>query len=299
MKNIHTFSTIIAPIAALELALKENSALIFTDCESQDFRKFGFAPTNSVTKLANGYRIDFVFEEKKISTKSINQEVAKRVKQLESKGLEVVKKQRTAIKEEVMVDFCHKALTELTAFSAYYHEKSEKLIIDVSNEKLAGLAVSYLLKLFGSLKTTTLHIDGVSNGLAENLLQSIQRGEDLGFAGFSYADKLNLSHSNNGKAKFNGEYTLDHIAELISDGFGVELVTLRRDGLTFDLTDSFKIKSIKVDSYLTDQVDDEYDDINERDIAQQELELELIIGIIDGLVEFLDKTPKGTERVAA
>lgn len=300
MKNINVYSTTLAPISEIELAIKENEQLIFSECEKQDFRKFGFAPVNTITKLSNGYRIDFVLvlEEKNISNKSINQEVAKRVKQLELDGFEVVKNQRVEIKEQVRVDFCNKALTEITTFSAFYHEKSGKLIIDIASEKLASWAVNYLLKLFGSLETTTLHIDGVSKGIAENLLQSIEHEETLGFAGFSYADKLNLSHKSLGKAKFNGEYMIDHIAELIGNGFNVELVTLKRDGLTFDLTNSFKIKSIKMDSNLIEKVNEESDCIEDANATQQELELELLVGIINALVEYLDKTPKEEQQAA-
>lgn len=296
MKTIHTFS---AKMPSLEdfgksLDNEDSSGLFFRALNEDEIRKFGLNPNGVMRKMSNGYRVSFVYEEKKISNKSVKQELIKRLAELETDGYVAKKADKQSIIEDIIVEKSKTADIERTSFFGYYHEKTERFIIDVAREELAQRAISTLVKLFGSLKLTTLYIDGVGNGLSENLSKNIELKSDLGFAGFEYADKLNLIHGDLGSAKFTGEYTLDHILDLINSGYLVDLVSLKRDGITFDFTSGFRIKGIKIHDDLKDDISDETDHLDGEAllVKTQELELELVSGIITSLVNFFDKTSK-------
>lgn len=294
MKTIHTFSAKMPSLEVFGTALdKEDSkGLFFRSLKDEEIRKFGLNPNGVVRKMANGYRVAFTFEEKKISNKSVKQELTKRVTMLEYDGIVVKKSDRQSIVEEIIIEKSKTADIEQTSFYGFYHEKTERFIIDVVREDLAQWAVGILVKLFGSLKLTTLYVDGVGNGLSENLSNNIRSESEIGFAGFEYADKLNLLHKELGSAKFTGEYTRDHILDLIGSGYLVELVSLKRDGITFDFTSNFRIKGIKIHDDLKDDITDLIDHLDgeEAVVKNQELQLELVAGIIVSLVDFFDKT---------
>ena len=294
MKTIHTFSAEMPALETFCAALDKDDCkgLFFRALEDNEISKFGLTPDGVVRKMANGYRVAFTYEEKKISTKSIKQEVAKRIALLEVDGYKADNKDRQCTTEDVIIEKAATADIERTSFYGFYHEKTQRFIVDVANKDLAKKAIGTILKLFGSIKLTTLYIDSVSNGLSENLLSNISNNEELGFDSFLYADKLNLIHADAGSAKFNGEYTLDHISDLIGSGYLVELVSLKRDGITFDFTSDFRIKGIKLSEDLKDDMSDETDDLEGESLAvkNQEMILEIVSGIIGSLVDFFDKS---------
>lgn len=294
MKTIHTFSAEMPALETFCAALDKDDCkgLFFRPLEDNEISKFGLTPNGVVRKMANGYRVAFTYEEKKISTKAVKQELIKRLFALEIDGHVAKKDERLSIVGEIMIEKAATADIERTSFYGFYHEKTQRFILDVANKDLAQKAIGTLVKLFGSLKLTTLYVDGVSNGLSENLLSNISNNEELGFDSFLYADKLNLIHADAGSAKFNGEYTLEHISDLIGSGYLVELVSLKRDGITFDFTSDFRIKGIKLSEDLKDDMSDETDHLEGESLAvkNQEMMLEIVSGIIGSLVDFFDKS---------
>lgn len=294
MKTIHIFSAQMPTLESFCQSIDQEGAagLFFRPLEETELKKFGLNPVGVIRKMKNGYRVAFAYEEKKISSKAIKQELIKRTAHTEiNLNRKITKAEKQTIVEEIVHEKSKTADVERTNFYGFYHEKSERFIIDASSEVLAQWAVGTLVKLFGSLKLTTLYIDGVGNGLSENLLSNIENDQQLGFAGFDYADKLNLTHKDLGDAKFTGEYTLEHVADLIGNGYQVELVSLKRDGITFNFTDNFRIKSLKIDSDLNDDIQDQVDHLEGETliIEKQSLILELTSGIIGSLVDFFDK----------
>jgi DNA recombination-dependent growth factor C len=188
------------------------------------------------------------------------------------------------LKEEVVLDLIKKSLPQLTGFSAYYHTDSKSLIIDTAKEDFAKLAISTLCHTLKAIETTTLHVSGVSNSLSQNILDCINTNKELGFAGFEYANKLHLANPDGETVKFQCEYTLDHVKELLESGYTVKRVGISRDSMSFDLTDDFKIKSIK--SNIEQQ---ETETKEEAEINEQEAQLTIMAGNLLELVTFFNK----------
>lgn len=301
MRNIHIYSAELPAIGVLENLLFpedfENwsvqedfeGKIFYQECSKSSFSSFGFSPVKTLTRLSNGYKMLFVYEAKSISTKAIATELKRRIAKLEQETTEpLMKSQRQALKENVLKDLCEKAFTEITTFEAFYHEKNQKLVMDVTSEGLANMALSRLTHVIGSMKTETLHVSELTNSLSKNILDSLRREEEMAFAGFTIGEKLNLINCDKDKAKLSGEYMPEHVRDLLEDDYTIELVTLKKDGLSFDLTDKFKIKSIKVDSNLTDELEN-YDDAEDFRLHEQAVTLELITDHCNSLITFFDK----------
>ena len=113
------------------------------------------------------------------------------------------------------------------------------MIIDVSSNDLSDMAVHFMLKLLGSFKSNTVHVDGIGQSISKQLQLAIEttleHGSQLTMGEFEVMDKINLNHRDLGTEKRQGEYTLEHILEQLVAGFTCERLSLRHNGVKFDL----------------------------------------------------------------
>lgn len=290
MKNVHIFTTTFPSVSEIQTAIA-SSEYLFKECKEDDFSTFGFSGPNSVAKLANGYRISFTFEEKVMPSAAVKKQVDKKATEMALKfGRDLSKKEVAEVREIVVAELVKTAMTNLTTFYGYYHEATNRFIVDTTKRDLASKAIGIICHMLKSIETTTLHVSGVSNCLTTNILECIVNTRELGFDGFSYADKLHLKNADGETVQFKCDYTLEHVKDLIESGYQVNRVRLKRDGLSFDLTDDFKIKSIKTEYEFDDSV---YSD-DEIEAAEEEACLEILSGITTALVEFFKKGSEDT-----
>jgi hypothetical protein len=190
----------------------------------------------------------------------------------------------------VLAEYCAKVLPETVHFSAYYHTKNEKFIVD-AKEDFAKRAIGMVCQLLGSIETTTLHCSGISNSLTTNLLASMENEQErlngLTFAGFNTGDLLVLTNKNKDVARFKGDYPLDNVKELLADGYEVKQINLSKDGIAFTLTEKFKIKQIKSTFDIDDH--ESLSDVNDFRLHHEAVELELIVAHCDTLKAFFDQ----------
>lgn len=298
IKNPQAFSVEFPSFDTMAEAMDQEKAegLFVRDLEDGELRKFGFNSNQPIRIMDNGFRIGFSNISKKISALSIKQDLQKKIDEVEVSRLAPLKKDEiSALREEVIYQKSLTADIERINFFAYFHEPSSRLIIDVTNEDLAQMAIQFLLKLLGSLKATTIYVDGIGQSLSQQILKSIERNDELGFAGFDFQDKLHLKHESLGAAKFTGEYTLDHIAELIGSGFKCERVSLKKSGMMFDFTSDLKVKSIKLTDDLENDIIDDFEHIQEqvlRELKHQTVSLEMVSGIFTDLTEYFENLNK-------
>lgn len=298
IKNPQAFSVEFPSFDSMAAAMDKPEAkgLFIRDIEGGELKKFGFNTNQPIRLMDNGYRIGFSYIVKKISSLSIKQELENKVDQIESEtNIPVKKAEKDALREEIIYQKAQTADIERVNFFAYFHEASSRLIIDVASEDIGQMAIHWLLKLLGSLKATTIYVDGVGESLSQQILKNIQNDNELGFAGFEFLDKLNLKHADLGAAKYNGEYTLDHIAELISSGFKCERVSLKKSGMMFDFTGDLKVKSVKLTDDLEQDILDDFEHIEEgvlRQLKQQSVSLEMVSGIFTDLTNHFENLNK-------
>ena len=296
IKNPQIFSVEFPSFESISIAMdnEDSAGLFIRDIGESELNKFGINTNSPIRKMSGGYRIGFSYITKVISSKSVKQEVAKLV-EVARDELGVKKNIRGNALECVMIKKAKTADIVRTDFNAYFHEKSSKLIIDATSEDLSQMAIGCMLKLLGSMKCATIYVDGIGESLSQQILKSIEQDNELGFAGFEFTDKLNLKHPEHGTSKYTGEYTLEHIAELINSGFRCERVSLKKCGMMFDFTSDLKIKSIKLTEDLESDIVDDYEHIAEdvlREIKHQEVSVELVVGVVNDLTEYFESIQK-------
>ena len=282
MKNIHVFAVELPTLAELEQKLTEAEGMMFSPLLPNQAAKFGFKSDEPLIALSNGYKLNFVYSWKKLPLSAIREEANRRFEAVlfdhvefigDDEAIEMLNEKMT---DSVFSEYCEKVLPETVHFSAYYHTKHEKFIVD-SREDFAKRAIGMLCQLLGSLETTTLHCSNISNSLTTNLSESLnddqERLNGLTFAGFDLGDLLVLSNETKDTARFKGDYPLDNIKELLESGYEVKQINLSKDDMAFTLTEKFKIKQIK----STFEIEDQTGDVVDYALHHDAVELELIV----------------------
>lgn len=297
LKNIATFSVEELTFNQLESAILDeaNNSLTYTPCSATSLSSFGFKPDSPMLWLENNnFAICFISAEKKIPAQVLKKEqdrlIADLEKLLEDENAEI-QEQPVGLKHQAMLNLAEKAFVVESNVTLYYHSKDNRLVCD--NPVVAGMCVSWLRKALGSIKTTTLHVDGVSNSLGKNLLDCINAECDLSLGRFGYDSKLNLKGPEKETANFTQEYVLDHIKELLTADYQVTMVRLSSQGLSFDLTSELKIKNIKFeDNFINPIEESEFEDDSAYLLAVRSFELDQISRLVTDLVDILEKKAK-------
>lgn len=295
MKNIHVFQAELPVIAVIEEKLHQEEGVLFSPLLENQASKFGIHPDRSIVKLENGYKINFAYSWKKLPKTAIHEETERRIEASFTENGDMYGYELKAFQEEVfesvLAEYCAKVLPETIFFTAYYHTKSEKLIID-AKESFAQMAVSLLVRIIGSVETKTLHCSDVSNSLTTNMLECLYDSEacfqGIKFAGFNTGDLLVLGNQNKDVVRFKGDYPLEQVKELIEDGYKIKQINLSKDGVSFTLTEKFKIKQIS--TFFEIEGDDSFDDIEDLRLHEEAVELELIVNHCLTLKKFFDQS---------
>ena len=284
MKNIHVFAAQLPALTVLEETLNNEEGLLFTPLTESQWSKLGLNPEQQLVSLENGYRIDFTFAGKDIPKPQIKEELEKIVAGMD---YEPSKDEVGELCESVTADFCAKMISKTVKFSAYYHTKKETLIFDCK-ESLAQSGLGLLIKAIGSVETKTLHCSNISNSLTTNMLDQLNDEDTdiVKFAGFETGDLLVMANQEKDIVRFKGDYPVEQVSELLFDGYEIKQLNLSKDGVSFSIDDSFKIKGIKASF---DIEADEFMDEEDFKLHLQALELEIITSHCEILRGFFDK----------
>ena len=146
--------------AALESAMEEFK---FTPCGSQDISKFGF--TNALGKhvhtlvhSAEGYHMVAVTKESKIlPAAAVKEAVNAKVELIEQEeGRKLAKKEKDAIKDEVIQEMLPQAFTKKTVTRALIMPELQLILVDSSSYSKAEELLALLRKALGSLPVIPL-----------------------------------------------------------------------------------------------------------------------------------------------
>lgn len=289
--NLSIFSSPLPDYLNAAVAVSEAEGLMFTPCTENQMSSFGLDPKEPLTKLAIGYRFNFILAEREISKKALSQSAADEVEAIEKDEERLVlRKERNEIKERILREMVPTAPVVKTKIQAIYHAKKELIFVTKGTEIASSRVMNLLCKLFKAIKTTTLHIAEVNNSISKNLQDHLESDRELRLHNLTVGDKLNLCDGES-KANFNGDYVNDHILELLQSGYKVKRLSLKRDGVSFDLTEDFSFKNIKEDESLLTQIEElPKDDIPGRENFQHETLFELLAHIVCDLVDFFNKS---------
>jgi len=264
----------------------------------------GFIPNpvtgELVAPVPRGYVITLRLDEKLLPTQVVNTEVGEKVKQIEeSTGRHVGRKERRAIKEEVLHTLLPKAFTKTRHITAYYHIDGQHLIVDTRNEKHASLMMACLRESMGSIKSTTIHISSIKQGLSTRLTNWLNDGA-APFEGFEVGEYCRMVKNEEGKKTITIQgATVDEFGDdtrdALSIGFQVDTLLLSRDGVEFKLNDKFQLTSIGFEEDLFIDIEEEED---REHYYRHEVSIKLILlhNVIHHLCDLFDYKPGAEER---
>ncbi len=210
-------------------------------------KSIGFAPREDfgeiVEKFPGGMAFTVRIDQKLIPPGIIKAEVDKRCKLIDPKP---GKNQRKEIKLEMIDEMAAVALTRTQMVTCFHHTASNLLLIPVG-KKLASEIVSALVFAIGVVKTTTINISDIKQGLTTRLKTWLEDiGEDA-FAGLFPNNEVVMSQDDRRVSVKMGELVsaIGALNEALASGFVVRSIGLAfPNGVDLKLADDFALKSI-------------------------------------------------------
>ncbi|EFL5716747.1 recombination-associated protein RdgC [Shigella dysenteriae] len=264
LRNAIVYRATLPSIEAVEGHLQE---LPYSELGETEFARSSFVPNpvtgELVTPIVGGYAIVVRRDEKIIPQHVVMKEANARIQRIEAAcGNKLKRADRHNIIQDVRVQLCKQAFIKSSLFMALYNTEENLLIINTSNKNIAEMIGAMLVKVIGSVKTVTINISDIKNGLTIRLKNHLA-GEESAFEGFEVGDYIQLSRQADQKEVI--RYSADHnsvtgeLIESLNAGFIVDNMELSGCGVSFLLTDKFHFRRIDTqDHNFNDDDDDAY-----------------------------------------
>lgn len=296
MKNAIIFKV---TLPAAELLTDHLNEFLFSDITELEMRKAGFIPNpitaELVTPFEGGLSFSLRLDEKIVPAHVIKKEVDERVATVEARELRKLdRKEKRDIKYSVCMDLCKVAFVKTTIITSYYNTEHKILIVATGSASHSQLVTRSLIKVVGSVKTETIHIDDIKNGLTTRLQSYIN---DIGqpFEGFTVGDYIQLSRRAEQLEVIKYDTDIYSISEELrghlNTCFVVDQMDLEYKGVTFRLNDKFHIKQIAFD-YVSQSDDDDKAFAWRHEAAVATLQLTSIINQLCALLGYKPKETK-------
>lgn len=221
----------------------------FTPCGSQDISKFGFIPAfgklgKTLVHAAEGYLMVAVTKESKIiPASSIKERLNDKVELLEqSEGRKLAKKEKDALKDEIITDMLPRALTKKSVTKALIIIEQQLILIDSSSASKAEELLALLRKALGSLPVIPL---SYKNPVESNLTDWVKSGSAP--SPFELQQEAELRGNESEVAKFkNQDLSEDEVLAHIENGMQVHKLALNfGQSMSFVLCSSGDLKRVR------------------------------------------------------
>lgn len=258
-----------------------------------------------VTPIEGGFSFTVRLDEKILPGAAVRRAVAEAI-QAHAEELELTVEELDEdtigeITEATMTKLIANALVKTTIVNCFYSSTDNFLIIPTTGKPLAQTVVALLIKAVGSVKTSTIHVSDIKGGLTSRLGWFLDGNEDA-FDGFKLGDTCNMKNKGD-KANFS-MLDLTHarqgLQEALNGEMQVELMELVHEGVSFKLTNDFKLRAINFHGELTEEEEDQREDADAAfmwrlEAATQLLQLVATIKALCDLFEY--KRPELVEAV--
>lgn len=231
-----------------------------------EYRNRGFvAPIRGQEKLVETFEGGYVFavrhDEKIIPASVVSTEVQKQVEiEALNIGRNLTKKERQAIREDVIQTLCLTALVRSVVVTCFYRPDDKLLIINTTANGLANFTTGLLVNAMGAVRATTIYVDGAKGGLTTRLRNYLHDDLDTAFGKFSPTGycQLKLPEGKSVTVRMDDvREASDGLVEGIKAGGEViELGLSADEGLSFRLRSDFSIKGIE----FSDDIEDDSED---------------------------------------
>ncbi|HEE9934961.1 TPA: recombination-associated protein RdgC [Citrobacter braakii] len=260
-RNAIVYRATLPSIEAIEGHLLE---LPYSEIGETEFSRASFVPNpitgELVTPISGGYAIVIRHDQKIIPQHVVLKEAAARIQRIEDmSGSKIKRIERLAIIDSVSVDLCKRAFVKSTLILALYSTNEKLLVVNTTNKNIAGMAVAMLVKVVGSVKTETINISDIKNGLTTRLKNYIN-GVANAFEGFTVGNYIQLSRLADQKEVIH--YSAEHdsiqseLVDSLNSGFTADKMELAGCGVSFILTENFHFSRINTQAQTFNDEDD-------------------------------------------
>lgn len=247
IKDTIIYTAELPSLSALEQHLSQHP---FKEPSSFEFCASGFETVlddRFVLPFPGGYAFAFRYDEKIIPASVTTELANKKIAEIEAQeDRRLPKKERNRIRDEIVSGLLPKALCNTNRVTCFYRTDSNRLIVPTTSKKLAKHVTSKLLKCVGSIKFTTIYIDGINVSLTAKLAAFLD-GDDHAFAGLDVGGQCKIKGDESGSAAFKKdtiEESKDGITEALGAGGKVTELSLQTDAVAFKINTDFVLKSI-------------------------------------------------------
>ncbi|MCE1244911.1 recombination-associated protein RdgC [Oryzomicrobium sp.] len=282
--------------ATAELMANHLTELAFTELGEHDYCRSGFVPagdgTQELVRTLPGSHIRVFatrYDEKIIPAAAVKAALAKRCDEIaELEGYRPGRKWVRELRDEVFAELKTRALHRSTVVLGFYNPGTHALVLATSSNKLAARVISDLVKVVGSVETTTIHVDELKQGLTTRLTDHLA-GKDS-FGDFEPAGAYWLRLDNE-KVTIQASSDEGPLREAMSNGLQVDAIRLNHHAVTFKLGADFVFRGISFTDLEEEQPADDAFEAWGLEALFQFMNLE---AAIDALCELVGYVPPGS-----
>lgn len=238
--------------------------LPYSEIGETEFSRSSFVPNpitgELVTPIHGGYAIVVRHDQKIIPKHVVVKEANERITLIEvTSGSKLKRTERQAIITDVQVELCKKAFTKSTLILSFYSIDEKLLVVNTTNKNIASMVCGMLVKVVGSVKTETIHISDIKNGLTTRLKNYVD-GVANAFEGFTVGHYIQLSRLAEQKEVI--RYYAEHesiqseLIDSLNSGFIADKMELSGCGVSFLLNDRFHFSRINTADQSFNDEDD-------------------------------------------
>lgn len=260
-RNAIVYRATLPSIDAIEGHLLE---LPYSEIGESELSRTSFVPNpitgELVTPISGGYAMVVRRDQKIIPQHVLMKEATARIHTIEDmSGHKLKRTERLAIIDNVLAELCKKAFVKSTLILALYSTDEKLLVINTANKQIASMVCAMLVKVVGSVKTETINISDIKNGLTTRL-QNYINGVANAFEGFTVGNYIQLSRLADQKEVI--RYSAEHesiqseLADSLSGGFTADKMELAGCGVSFILTENFHFSRINTQAQTFNDEDD-------------------------------------------
>lgn len=248
IKNAICFATELPPVEELKAGIEP---MLFTEVPETLIESLGFVfnpvTCELVTPLHNGLSFTVRHDKKVIPKGVIDKETNKRVTDAEEKlERELTRTEKSAIKQDVIVNLAKKAMVETKLYTSYYHQADKLLIVDCASSPLASRIAGLLVTALGTIKTATIHVSDLKHGLTTRL-KAYQSGDQQAFNGMQVGREVKVRNPiGNEVNTYAGIDVFDseELKRSLENNYDVDSLRFTNGICNIKLTKDFQMKNI-------------------------------------------------------
>lgn len=262
----------------------------------------GFVPNRGtgelVTPIAGGLAISMRYDEKIIPESAVRARVDEKAAEINrEEGRTLRRKERAEIRDVILAEMARVAFEKTAYVDAFYYRQEGYLIVATGSKSLASMLTGLLVRAVGSIKSQTINVSDLKQGITTRLRNWIDGIENMQgtaqFGPFGVGSHVQMKGLSGERLSIQMEESVSEakeaVAEALASGFMVERIALDHGPVSFRLTSDFHLKSISIDA--ADEPED--DDMDAAGYWRHEAgaQLALVADVISNLCDLCGYVP--------